>query len=421
SFITVSIMDKEKIIERLPPSVRSFIKIISRFKPPDRVLKPKTIRNILIAYIILLAPLVAYSIYMVKMHPKEEASEVQPDEPAFIPMVKVFKVSQDDFSDTLSVNGTVKGTKEVELKFEIQGKIATFNFREGDSVSENEVISSLDPMDVITKLKHSKSKYDTAESRFEAAREKLKVYRELYDMGAIIRAKLNEMELSVDSLKAEVDAAKSEVDLSQSQLEKTVIKAPADGIMGTKKQEEGNFVAPTDIIGTFLEVTNVFVEVGVIEKDINKVEIDQKVTVRVDAYPDEIFLGKVDNISKEILGETRTLPVKVILVNPEQKLFSGMYADCDIFLAEFLEKMIVPNSSIIDIGQMVVVPIVKTEDEKIGTIELRKIDTGYSSSKYTVVNEGLSAGEFVVMETQQPLKDGMQVKIIETIEAEVND
>jgi membrane fusion protein (multidrug efflux system) len=330
-----------------------------------------------------------------------EAENVVEEKSKYLPMVKVFKVKREDYSDNLSANGTVKGSSEIELKFEISGKIASFNFREGDFVSEGEIIVSLDPEDVMTRLRHSKSKLESITSKYGAAKEKLKVYKELYEMGAIIRAKLTEMELSVDSIKSEVDTARSEVELAQSNLEKTVI----------------DLVTPNDKAGTFLEIKNVFVEMGVIEKDIEKIEIGQKVKVAVDAYPDEVFWGTIDNISKMVRGETRTLPVKVIISNPGQRLLSGMYADCEIYLAAFTDTTIVPAASVINLGEMEVAPIVKGDDGKTGIIELRKIETSYSSS-YTIVDDGLEEGDLVVMETQQPLKDGMEVRIIEVIQYE---
>lgn len=407
-------MKRESPINQIP-SIRYFVRIIKKIRPPERILSFKWIRNITIAYLLIMGPLVGYALYKISKEP--EIEDNKPDVSVYMPMVKVFKVKKEDYIDILSANGTVRGTSEVELKFEISGKIASFNFREGDLVAKGEIIVSLDPADVMTRLRHSRSKLETASTRYLAAREKVNVYRELYDMGALIEAKMREIELSADSLKSEVETAKSEVVLAQSHLEKTVIAAPADGVMGIRQLEVSDMVTPNDKAGTFLEVKNVFVEMGVIEKDINKIVLGQKVKVKVDAYPEEIFWGEIDNISKMIRGETRTLPVKVKISNPGQRLLSGMYADCEIFLAEFKDRIVIPSASIVKLGKMKIAPLVLLEGgENVGIIELRKIEVGYSSS-YAVIKDGLREGDIVVMETQQPLKDGMKVKIIEIIEA----
>jgi len=412
-------MTEEKLLIKDIPSVKHFLRILDRFKPPARVLTFKSIRNISIAYILIMGPLVGYSLYKISLMPKD-TGETSSTGMEFVPMVKVLKVKVDNFNDALSVNGTVKGTSEIEMKFEISGKIASFNFREGDTVSKGENIVSMDSEDVMTRLRYAKSKLESVDSRFMAAKEKLGVYRELYEMGAIIKAKLSEMELSVDSLKSEVETAKSELELAQSHLEKTVITALEDGVMGMRKVEVGDFVSPNDVIGAFLEVKNVFVEMGVIEKDIEKITVGQKVKVQVDAYSDKTFWGRIDNISQMIRGETRTLPVKVIISNPGQKLISGMYADCEIYLAEFKNIIVLPIASVIHLGQMTVVPLVKTTDGQTGVIELRKISLIYSSDNYAIVDEGLDPGDIIVMETQQPLKDGMNVRIIEIIESSLD-
>jgi membrane fusion protein (multidrug efflux system) len=409
-------LDKIKSV----PSISYFVKKINNIRLPKKYTELNFLKIIIIAYLSIMLPITGYCIYKtrkeIKIAEKKEAGES--DE--FMPMVKAFKIKRDNYNDILLANGTVKGASEVELKFEISGKISSFNFREGNSVAMGEIIASLDSEDVMTRLRHSKSKLETIEARYAAAKEKIKVYRELYQMGAIIESKLKEMELSADSLKSEIEASKSEVQLAQSQLDKTVIASLVDGVMGIRQVEVGDFVTPNDIVGTFLEVKNVFVEMGVIEKDIEKVGLSQKVKVTVDAYPDELFWGTVDNISQMVRGETRTLPVKVKISNPGRKLLSGMYANCEVFLAEFNNIIVVPSSSIIDVQEMKVSPLIKPIDEKTGVIELRKVEIGYASS-YTIIKEGLEEGDIVVMETQQSLRDGMKVKVVEVIESNLND
>ncbi|MBN2406085.1 MAG: efflux RND transporter periplasmic adaptor subunit [Elusimicrobia bacterium] len=426
----------EKLINRIP-SVRYFFRMIGKIKLPRVIYIRKYQKMILVSYIAILLPLTGYSIYRQKTAPKEVEKKEEEAQP--LPMVKVFKVEREDFKEILEAMGTVKGTSEIDLKFEISGKIASFNFREGDQVARGEIIVSLDSEDVMTRLRYAKSKLQSVVAKYDAAKEKLGVYRELYQMGAIIKTKINEMELSVDSLKSEVDSAREEVALAQSQIDKTVVPAPEDGVMGTRLVEVGDFVTPNDVVGTFLEVKSVFVEMGVIEKNIEKVALNQKVKVMVDAYPDDIFWGEIFNISKMVRGKTRTLPVKVRISNPKQRLYSGMFAECEIYLTEIKEALVVPTASVIDLGQMVVVPLVKmvgnqdtkglvgmrgaqiddqlelNQEERIGVVELRKVELGYASDQYTHIKDGLDPNDMIVMETQQPLKDGMKVKIIEVI------
>lgn len=434
-------MNFDRIFSKIP-SVRYFVKII-RTLIPRCCFNSRFVLIVSVIYLIILTPLYLFSLHKVKMAAEEVKEEKSED---ILPLVKVFKVERDDFKETLEAMGTVKGTSEVKLKFEINGKIASFNFREGDDVTKGEIIVSLDAVDVMTRLRHAKSRLNSIKSRHAAAKEKLDVYRELYHMGAIIKTKINEMELNVQSMRSEVETAKSEVVLAQSQIDKTVVSAPANGVMGSRLVETGDFVTPNDIVGTFLEIKNVFVEMGVIEKNIEKIVLYQKVKVTVDAYPNEVFWGKIDNISKMVRGRTRTLPVKVIISNPKQKLYSGMFAECEIYLTEIKDSLIIPTASVIRLGEMDVVPLIKllvediTEEaggspelrasselnleetgERLGIVELRKILIGYSSASYTNIKDGLEPGDLVVMETQQPLRDDMRVKVIEVIKREKSD
>lgn len=397
------------------------IKIIKKIIPSKKFFSSKLAKRSLILLAVSGAIFGGYYYYKKKKELKERKAKEAAETAELLPMVKVFKIDRGDFNETLSLLGTVKGASEVQFKFEINGKIASFNFREGDEVAKDEVIASLNSDDVMTRLRHAKSKRIALTSKYQASREKLQVYKELYQMGAIIEATLKEMDLNVRSLKAEAETAKAEVELAQSQLEKTVISAPSDGVMGAIYVEVEDFVTPNDVVANFLEVKSVFVEVGVIEREIEEISVRQKVKIKFDAYPEEVFWGEVDNVSKMVRGQTRTLPAKIKLDNPGLKLLSGMLAECEIYLKEFKDTIIVPASSVINLGETVVVPLVKpSREQDEGIIELRNVVTGYSTENYTQILEGLKENDVIVQETQQPLNEGMKVKIIEVIKGSWN-
>ena len=393
--------------------------ILEKFRAiADRVprfYKARYFKIVMVAYAVIMLPLT----YMAVRN-QMIASRVVEEEEEVLPMVKLMRVSEDDFSDNLSVIGTVKGAAEVSLKFEISGRIRSINFREGQNVSEGAVIASLDPEDVVTRLEHARAKLASVQSQYQAAREQYNVYQDLYRMGAIIRAKLREMEQRIRSHEAEVQRARSELRMAESELSKTVITAPSEGIMGTRFADPGDFVTPHDEIGTFLEVENVYVEAGIIEREIERIREGQEVDITFDAYPDQVFSGIVDNVARMVRGETRTLPIQIKIENPDLKLFSGMLASCEIVLDHIEDAIMVPTDSIIDLGDMEVIPVVRMDSDETGEVELRKIQTGYMRSDLTQILDGLRSGDLIVNETQAPLRDRMRVRVIEVSENKVN-
>ncbi|NTV53655.1 MAG: HlyD family efflux transporter periplasmic adaptor subunit, partial [Candidatus Firestonebacteria bacterium] len=177
--------------------------------------------------------------------------------------VKVLKVTKTDFSDSILAMGTIKGFAQVNLGFQISGTVSAFNFREGDEIKAGQIILQLDPQEQMLKYEEAKVNYNNVQA--------------LYDLGAVIPLKLQE--------------AKIKLDLAQSDLAKTAIVAPTDGILGSREVEVGSAANPNMKVATFLDINDVFAEVGIMEREINKVVVGQDVKINIDAYPDLDFGG----------------------------------------------------------------------------------------------------------------------------------
>lgn len=340
---------------------------------------------------------------------KEEVTLEVPEEvPEEAILVKVYKVAKRDFEDTLPSLGTVKGYREIDLKFEVNGVVDSINFREGEAVREGDIIASLDQYDALLKLKYAKIE--------------LEKNKQLFEIGSIVKSKLEQAELEYESAKSDLD--------------KTYIYAPRDGVLGTRDAEVGEFVTSNDKIATLIDDSDVFVEIGVIERDIGKVKVGQNAKVFVDPYPDVDFKGKIDNVSPVVEGRTRTQTAKTRVNNAQRLLLPGMFSRVlvDIYAKE--NAIVVPNTAINREEEGYITFIVhRTELEEPeeleeetgelameeeagqpGVAEARPILFEYRSSDFSVVKEGLEEGELVVVETQEKLRDKMKVIITEVQE-----
>jgi membrane fusion protein (multidrug efflux system) len=298
--------------------------------------------------------------------------------------VNVFRVARGTFQDILSAMGTIKGGSEIELRFQIQGTIAAFNFHEGDKVRKGEIIARLDQSDALLKLKQ--------------AQMELEEYEKLYSIGAIVQSKLEQARL----------AAK----LASSEFEKTYLKAPKDGIIGDKNVEVGEFITPNVKIATLVNLENVVVELGIIEKEIDRVFLGQKVTVNVDTYPGIDFTGRVTNISPLIAGKSKTLTVKANLDNPGGLLLPGMFARVKISIFEKENTLIIPSDSLDkSTGEFRVFTVGQDN-----VAYAQRVEVAYLSSDYAQIAGGLEEGELVVVEKPESLAEGKKVRIIEVKE-----
>jgi len=326
--------------------------------------------------------------------------------------VRCYKVMPMDFKDDLPVMGTVKGGLEIPLKFEVNGVINSINFREGDMINEGDIISSLNKKDAQLKVDYSKSKMESARTQALAAKKKYEMHKNLYDIGGIIKAKLEEVELEAKSAEEQAKSAEVELKSAESELKKTDLVASRPGVMGTRESEAGEFVTLNNKIGTLYDVGEVFVELGVVEKDIDKITLGQDVVITVDAHSGTTFKGKIDYVYPAIEGKSRTLTSKVRIPNPDAQLLPGMFARAMITVAEFKNAIVIPSLSLNKKDEGYNVSVVEGQN----TARVRPVKVDYVTTDYSVVGEGLNEGELVVTEAPQELKDGMPVEVIEVQE-----
>ncbi|MBI3291300.1 MAG: efflux RND transporter periplasmic adaptor subunit [Elusimicrobia bacterium] len=308
-------------------------------------------------------------------HAKKEAGPAGPTGP--VP-VNVLQLKPTTFQDTINAVGTILGGTEIPLRFEVEGRIESFPLHEGDKVRRGQLIAQLRQRDASLKLKRAITELKDAET--------------LYTLGAIKKSQLEQTRLFVE--------------MAQSELEKTTLRAPRDGVLGNKSAEVGQFVTPTQKIANLVSIETVIVQIGIIEKEIDKVFPGQRVSVTVDTYPNQEFTGKVDAISPIVEGRAKTLTVQARLANEGGLLLPGMFARTKIIVFEQEEALMVPQESLMKTSQGgFQVFVVRGEPEK------HSAEGPKAGSERKA--KGLSAGELVVVERPHGLKDGDPVKVLE--------
>lgn len=343
--------------------------------------------------------------------PEEEAVEE-------LVTVRTYRVARGDFVDILPSMGTIKGDREIELRFAVNGVIDSINFYEGDILRKGDIVATLDQKDALLKLEYAKSKLSTQEVAELTAKKKLEIHQTLYDDGIIIAPKLEEIRLEYENAKTQVKTAQKEVEFALAELDKTYLYSPINAVMGTRDVEIGEFVNSNVKAASVYDVSTVIAEVGIIEKDISRMALGQKAKVNVDTYPGVDFEGKIDSIAPIIEGKSRTLTVKVKIKNdnPKGTLLPGMFARVWISVYEKKNTIKVPSACLYDLdnnGEFESVYAVSEEN----IANVRPVKIGYISTDFVEIVDGLKEGEQVVSESMAELKDGVKVDIIEVQEA----
>jgi RND family efflux transporter MFP subunit len=345
---------------------------------------------------------------------KPEGASV-PEESLPVP-VRTFKAAKIEFTDLLPTLGTVRGQTEVELKFEVSGTLQAINFREGDLAKEGQELAAVDDREAQLRVGYAESKQATAEAQLKLARKRLSVNEELFRIGAIIRPKLEESQIEVEQAETQVETAVKEAGLAEHELGRTTLEAPMDGVVGTRQVEPGEYVTPQNVIATLMDVNAVYVELGIIERDIERIRLGQRVKVSVDSLPNTTFEGKVDNLAPLIEGKSRTLTAKVKVENTQGQLLPGMFARAEIAVFEKPNALVIPTSALKDTdgdGKFESVFVAAAGDKA----ALKPITVGYLTTDYAEVSQGLDEGDQVITEARGNLKEGSALTFLEQEEA----
>jgi multidrug efflux pump subunit AcrA (membrane-fusion protein) len=295
--------------------------------------------------------------------------------------VNVVEMKPERFVDPMVAVGTIQGGNEIPLRFEVDGIIELFEFRDGDRVRKGDVIARLNQRDTYLK--------------FKKARLELEQMEKLYAIGGVSLNKLEE--------------AKVTADLAASEMEKTVLRCPRDGVLGNKEAEVGEFVTPSKKVATLVNIENVLVRVGIIEKEIDRVFPGQKVVITVDTYPNVEFTGKVDKINTIVTPGSRTLQLDALLANDGGLLLPGMFARVRITIFEQDNALVVPNDAVEKTSGGGKVYVVTKENKA----EERAVEVSYVSSQFSLISKGLEPGDLVITQRPNDLKNGANVKVIE--------
>lgn len=324
--------------------------------------------------------------------------------------VTVFKAFRTGFRDTLPALGTLKGSRETKLGFEKSGVIKSFNYEEGDLVPKDALICSLQKDESEIKVRQAESKLAEAKANLALGKNKLERAAQKYEIGGTSKSIYEEAMLEYEKSTHQVESAKIELENEKLELSKCDIYAPYEGILGNKYVDVGETITMNTLVCDLIDVDYMLVEIGIVERDIEKIKIGQRVSIFVDAYPEREFIGTVENIAPVVEGQSRTFSVEIKLANAQKLLLPGMFSRVRINVFEKQNALVIPSSAIIRQKNKFSVFVV--DPNSFGLTE-RPVQLEYATTDYAVISRGLKEGEMVVIGEKEGLSEGMVVKIME--------
>lgn len=268
---------------------------------------------------------------------------------------KEFTVERGDFLTMVSASGVVIPIDRVEIKSKASGRIDNIPVEEGDFVEKGELVCRLDQTDVQAEVDQAKADLEIAEAELKQAQNSFERQQKLYDKGLISEEAYDQAALALAQAKGKMVRARISLDQANTSLNETVVRAPIDGVILQKYVEEGQIISSGisnvsggSPIADIASMKNVYVEAGIDEIDVGKINIGQTAEVVAEAYPRMTFRGEIIRIAPEAKVEQNVTLFDVIIEveNKDGKLKSGMNATAEITIASQKDVLLVPTTAL---------------------------------------------------------------------------
>jgi multidrug efflux system membrane fusion protein len=331
---------------------------------------------------------------------------------AAVPVV-VATVSSKDVPIYLRGIGTVIAYNTDVVRSQIQGQIVQITFTEGQTVKAGDLLAQIDPRPYQAEIEQQAANRDRDQAQLLNARANLSRYTQLGDKGYATPQLIETQKAQVAQLEAAVKADQALIDQAKVQLSYTHLTSPIPGITGVRQVDVGNIISPTDTSGLVVvtQVEPISLIFTLPETDLPQIQEQMaKGTLKVIAYSQDSKMklgeGELLLVNNEIAEATGTVQLKAEFPNPDHRLWPGQLVNVRLLLKTRKNGLSIAGSAVQQGPSGSYVYVVKSDK----TVELRPVTVAQISEGQALIDQGLKAGDIVVVDGQYRLKVGSRVQ-----------
>jgi len=390
---------------------------------------------------------------------QEEVQKSQVKEEIIIP-VRTALVEKGEVNSFLKVTGVVEANETVRVTSEIMGQAKEVKVKDGEGVNKGDILIVLGDEQIKIQVAQAQATLDSIQASYDKVKSGARPQEIKQAESAVLQAKINRDsaeenylrmkklssekaiseqqyeqaknqyeiadvqyqsaqesyglviegagEEDIKSVEAQVRQAKAALDMAKYQLKKTQITAPISGKVTSVTVSSGEMVSPSIPLLSIIDVSRIFVKVGISEKDISKIKEGQKVNLEIDAFPEERFQGEVVSRGVAVDQISKTLEVKIKILQPEVQIPVGVFARGDILVKTNQDALIISSSALTRKKDGIYVYVIEE-----GIARQKEVVLGIIQDERVEILEGLSEEEEIVVLGNQELEDGVKVTVLE--------
>lgn len=313
----------------------------------------------------------------------------------------------------LEAVGTVEPMSQVAVKSMINGEVKKVHFTEGQDVAKGQALFIIDPRQFDAAIRKGEADLVRIKTQLATARTNAERYGRLVKDGIVTAEQYDSFRTQAESLEADYASQQANIEALRVQLSYCTIRSPISGRTGNLMINAGNVVKANDTISlvTINQIRPIYVTFSIPERELARIRTHQtkgklKVEARLsgDNGPQEI--GEVTFLDNAVDPATATIKLKGTFANPKSRLWPGQFVTVRLVLAALADAVTVPTQAV-QTGQQGQYVYVLAGD----TAELRPVQTGVAFEGMTVVEQGLTSGETVVIDGHMRVVPGGKVTV----------
>jgi multidrug efflux system membrane fusion protein len=315
--------------------------------------------------------------------------------------VSISEAKSEVIPNLLTAVGDLAAVHQVNVTSDVSGRITDIMFTAGSSVKAGSPLVQLFDAPEQGDLASFKAQATVAQLSLDRAKQ--------------LASRQFGPQSTVDSAQAAFDQASAGIAKTEAIISQKLVRAPFDGELGVRHVEVGQFLTAGTQIVTLTDLSQLYANFTVTEKDSAALKVGQTVRIAVDAYPGRTFEGKITAIEPQIATDTRNIRVQATLDNPDHILKPGMFATTTVVLPDKPPVVTVPETAVdyTLYGDSVFLITEKKEaDGKTSLAAVRTfVRTGNRVEGRAEILSGVKAGDRVVAVGQLKLQSGASVAI----------